>query len=331
MRKSVILFILLLLTIGIANSAPKAAVEKVTYRGWIDSYRITAGVYSIVVVPEIGGRVMEYSINGRNVLFESREEFGKTYPVTKEWHNYGGYMTWLAPQEAWVWPPDPMLDYGKANVEILQSPNGIPVLKITGSPSLASGMMFTKEISLDETGEVVLKQRMHNIGAKKVKYSLWSVTETKAPCFVAFPIKKKSKFENGLLYVVNESKNSRQFMVRKGICITNYLGELGKIGSDTDGPWMLWINDDLAYAKIIPPMVKGKNYPDGGCSVQVFTSQGKPGYVEMEVMGPITDLGPGEGTETVERWRIFQLSQPVTDENRVLKTIDGMRSKKWIP
>ena len=34
------------------------------------------------------------------------EEFGRTYPISSDWRNYGGYKTWVAPQDIWGWPPD---------------------------------------------------------------------------------------------------------------------------------------------------------------------------------------------------------------------------------
>jgi len=326
--------LVLLTAVGImalcAHAEAKVTVQRITYSGWVDSYRLTAGLYSLVVVPEIGGRIMEYSLDGRNVIWENREEYGRIYPITKEWHNYGGYKTWVAPQDSWGWPPDPMLDFGKANVEVLQNPKGLPVLKVIGCPSLSTGVVFTKEIVLNESGEVLLTQRMHDIGGKSVTYSVWDVTQVRTPCFVAFPVKSDSRFPDGISYIMAESRNSRQFNVRDGLCITNYLGEVGKIGSDTDGPWMIWFKSDLAYVKLFGPMEKAQ-YPDGGCSAEVFTSDARLGYVEMEILGPLVQLEPGKQTELIERWRILKLTQPVTDEGRVIKAVNGMKSKGWIP
>lgn len=309
----------------------KVTVERIVYCGWQDSYRITAGAYSIVVVPEIGGRIMEYSLESMNALWENVDEFGKTYPIAKEWHNYGGYKTWVAPQSKWGWPPDPMLDFGKANVEIVENSKGVPTIKITGAASLKSGVMFTKEVSLTESGEVTLKQRMHNISGDTFLGSIWDVTQVGTPCFVVFPIRKQSRIPGGLAYLMGESKSTGQFVRNGDLCITRYLGEAGKIGSDSDGPWMIWFKDDLAYVKLFDPMQRGAQYPDGGCSVEVFTSDKEAGYVEMEILGPLVELEPGDSTELTEKWRIFRLTQPVTSEDRVIKAINGMRGKGWIP
>ncbi|MHB1001762.1 MAG: DUF4380 domain-containing protein [Armatimonadota bacterium] len=326
-----IILVLLLMLLLCSQLCAKVTVQRIVYRGWADSYKLTAEPYNLVVVPEIGGRIMEYSYGGHNVIWEDPDEYGMTYPVAKEWHNFGGSKTWVAPQTLWGWPPDPMMDFGKANVEIRQNPKGLPVIKITGAPSLDLGIVVTREITLDDTGEVTLKQRLHNIGGKTVSCSVWDVTYVKTPGLVAFPVKQKSKFPGGIAYFNAESKNSKQYSVRDNLSITNYMGEQGLIGSDSDGPWMISFQNDLAYVKLFDPMKKGVEYPNNGCSVQVFTSDAKYGYLEMEVFGPVTDIKPGEHTEISEQWRILKLSQPVKDENWVVKAVNGMKGKNWIP
>jgi hypothetical protein len=333
MNKSKILVVVTMaamIAFGTAANA-KVTVERVSYHGWVDSYRLTAGNHSLVVVPEIGGRIMEYSVGGHNVIWENEDEYGRTYPISKDWHNYGGYKTWVAPQESWGWPPDPLIDFGKANVEVLQNPQGLPVLRVTGAPGSDSGLLFIKEISMDENGEVRLKQIMQNIGGKTITNSIWDLTQTRTPCFVAYPLKAHSRFQDGVNYLMSESKNSSQFNVKDGLCIISYQGDVGKVASDSDGPWMAWFSGDLAYVKLFDPMRKGSDYPEGGCSVEVFTSEAKVGYLGMELLGPLVTLKPGAKTEFSETWRIIKLSQPVRDENWIPKTVKGLRGKGLIP
>ena len=325
------LFILALAFMAVSTAQAKVTVEKISYRGWPGSYRLTAGDYSLVVVPEIGGRIMEYSLEGINFLWENESEYGMTYPIKKEWHNFGGYKTWVSPEEYWGWPPDFMLDCGKANVEVLQTAKGLPMLRVIGAPSLSAGLFFSKEITLTESGEIQIKQRMHNIGPKTVQYGIWDVTQVKTPCFVAFPINPDSRFPDGLHYKIAESRNSTQFNFNEGYCITTYKGEPGDICSDSNGPWMLGFRDDLAFVKYFGPMEKDAEYPDGGCSCEVFTSDPKLGYVEMEILGPMIKMPPGGQIELEGRWKLIKLTQSVTNEDRVLKAIKGMRGKGWIP
>lgn len=323
MRLANILAIFLLL-FAVSVSAD-VNVERINYHGWVDSYRVTAGRYSLVVVPEIGGRVMEYSVDGENVIWQNPDEFGRTYPMAAGvWYNYGGYKAWITAKGSWPWPPDPMIDFGKANVQVVQSPGKAPVLRVTGAPSLNTGVMYVKDITLDESGEVTLTQRLRNISKKTVAYSIWAVTQVDAPCFVAFPIAKKSRFSGGVDFQEGTSPQSRQIQVKDGICITDYMGEMGKVGSDSNGPWMVWLKGDLAYVKLFDPMKEHAAYPHGGCSAEVYTSDKALSYAEMELLGPVVKIKPGCQSESVEHWKLMKLSAPVKDVEGVLPAVKSL-------
>lgn len=320
---------ILLLAAG-AMCRAETTIERINYRGWNDSYRMTAEAHSLVVVPEIGGRIMEYSLDGRNVIWENPEEFGKMHDLAKEWRNYGGYKTWVSPQDAWGWPPDPILDRGKANIETFDT-DGRKWLRIIGCPSFETGVAFVKELTLSETGDVTLVQRMRNVTDHKISWGIHDVTQVQTPCFVVFPVRPDSRLEGGFQYLAGDPQKSTQFTVRDGLCITSYHGKTYQISSDSDGPWMVWFKDDLAYVKLFPPMKRDSEYGDRGSSVTVFTSDGKLGYLEMEVLGPITELAPGQETSLTETWRIYRLDYPVKSQYSIPRVIKEMAEKGWIP
>jgi hypothetical protein len=47
----------------------------------------------------------------------------------------------------------------------------------------------------------------------------------------------------------------------------------------------------------------GARYPDGGCNFELFTN---PEFLELETLGPLVELKPGEMAEHVERWWLFE-------------------------
>ena len=49
-------------------------------------------------------------------------------------------------------------------------------------------------------------------------------------------------------------------------------------------------------------VIVGARYPDGGCNFELFTN---PEFLEVETLGPIVELKPGEMAEHVERWWLF--------------------------
>jgi hypothetical protein len=65
------------------------------------------------------------------------------------------------------------------------------------------------------------------------------------------------------------------------------------------------------------------NYPDMGCSAEVFTNQL---MTEIETLGPLTRLAPGESVEHIETWHLLdeisELSTP-TDVRQILDKISA--------
>jgi hypothetical protein len=49
--------------------------------------------------------------------------------------------------------------------------------------------------------------------------------------------------------------------------------------------------------------VAGATYPDFGSSVEVFTNAQ---MLELETLGPLTQLPPGESLSYVERWFLYR-------------------------
>ncbi|MCC6444555.1 MAG: DUF4380 domain-containing protein [Armatimonadetes bacterium] len=324
-------WLLPLIGIGVAQAAlsvatpGKGMVSIVSHRGWRDSYRLAAGKTRLTVVPAIGGRIMEYSLGGKNVFLENPAEIGKVYPYqTRLWYNYGGYKTWNAPASKWTnggWPPDPALDYGPASMEI----TGENSLRIVGAPSLATGLLMIKDVSLDaRTGDVRIVQRIRNISDRSQEWGVWDVTQVRAPCFVVFPVNVKSRFPKGLLYMIEGSEKSRQWTVENGLCIVEYGREGAKIGSDVSEGWMVWFQDRLAYLKRFPALIEGAVYPDQDALAQVFTSGGKPDYIEMEILSPIFRLAPGEEGSLTEEWKLTLLSRPVRSRADILPALRAL-------
>jgi hypothetical protein len=286
----------------------QVSIKQTTYKGWTRSILLEGGDTRIAISPDIGGRIMEFSIEGKNPIWQNPAEYGKVYPITNVWHNYGGYKIWNAPQAVWGWPPDPFLDYGKASVELIDD-----WVKIYGAPSLKAGIMFMKEITLPERGRARIVERMRNISGKEVRWGIWEVTQVETPCFVVFPAEKNSKFPAGLYFFDEQSRKSKQWKIKDGLVIVNYMGEVGKIGLDSKAGWMLYLRDSLAYVKRFP-VIEGQEYPDEGCSVEVYTNAKDLPYLEMEVLSPLVTLKPGEEYSTWEEWYVKVLSNPVRTE-----------------
>jgi len=330
------------------------AITHEPFLGWTDAYRMSNGHAAVSVVPAAGGRVLEFSLDGQQALWVNPGLQGKLFPVPKrptswnDWRNYGGYKLWPAPES--LWPksvgdgPDPFLDGGAASVEVL-SQRG---LRLTGAPSLDMGLLFVRELEMDpQTGVLTVRQRMRNIGPRPVDWSIWDVTQIPAlvkkgppagaafaprrvfdPAWVFFPANPHSPHRNGILPL---GAGQDQWKNEGGLIITEYQGVSGKIGADSPSGWMVGAVGDLAYIKRFPQRRGGASYPDKGSTVEVYTNDKTLPYIEMEVLGPLVRLEPGEETSYPETWALAKLSHPIRRRADVPAAVAELRDRGLLP
>jgi hypothetical protein len=326
------------LALGLNSGVAQDGTVKISHEpflGWADAYRVSNGQVTASVVPAAGGRVLEFSLDGQNVFWVNPSLQGKLFPVPRRpttwsnWRNYGGYKLWPAPQS--LWPrsvgeaPDPFLDGGAASVEQLPGRG----LRLTGAPSLDMGLLFIRELQMDpKTGVLTVQQRLRNIGPRPVEWSIWDVTQIPAPAWVFFPANPDSPHKNG---IIPQGGGQNQWRNEGGLIITEYKGVSGKIGADSPAGWMVGVVGDLAYIKRFPPRRAGATYPDKGSTVEVYTNDRSLPYIEMEVLGPIEHLEPGEETSYPETWALARLARPIGQSAEIPGVVAELRGRGLLP
>src|ERR1039458_8820582 len=73
-------------------------IDKIDYRGWANSWRMSNGEVEVVVTGDVGPRVMRYGFaGGQNFFKEFAGQMGKTGEAT--WQPRGGHRVWIAPED----------------------------------------------------------------------------------------------------------------------------------------------------------------------------------------------------------------------------------------
>jgi len=299
------------------------------------------GLITLAVVPEIGGRVMQYDLDGHPSIYVNPEEIGKRYTPSQQsgWPNYGGYKTWPAPQHRWLtsgggWPPPPNLDFGPYSCRIVTDTPESSVVRLespveTFSKWRCQGLKFERQLTIYRgSTRVRVEQTLTNKGSQKANWAIWDVTQSivahrgKADYgnfWVYFPIRADSRFGQDGYYVMSGDKEDSQWKsnIVPGVSAVQYLHHGGKIGADSDGGWICYVDrkDGYAYAKTFS-FFKDQAYPDSGASVEVFTSAGLP-YLEVEVLSPLVDLAPKQSYTFVENWYATRCEGPILEVNNV--------------
>src|ERR1044071_8500380 len=84
-----------------AHAAEELGVRGVTrdyYSGWEGALMMRGGDCKLVVVPGVGGRVLEWSLNGENIIFQNRAAFGRTLSNSPAGFSPGGAQCDLGPE-----------------------------------------------------------------------------------------------------------------------------------------------------------------------------------------------------------------------------------------
>jgi hypothetical protein len=334
----------LLIALCACSAAGKTSIARIDYKGWKGCWELSNSVVKLIVVPQIGGRIMEYSIGSENVLWQNKAELGivKSSDLGKKWHNYGGYKAWNAPQQRWRAPDyDNYYDYAPAKVEMVRTGQGCEEreekmvgIRITTSPISHLGFRFERDIYLSErTSRVRIIERMRNISDSEIEWSIWDVTQVNAPCWIAFPLHITNDDPQGWRRLLGpEYPDPHQVTALGNVGILKYAGAIDKIGSSSPEGWMVYIKDRVAYIKQWSVRTVDAVYPDGGCNLEIFTAdKAMGGYVEMEVLGPIVKLKPGETAQLVEDWFLSRLNGSAAAPDDVMERLKLLQRRGLLP
>src|SRR5918912_4599559 len=86
----------LILTLAMTIEAA-VTIEKTSYAGWPNCYRVTNGEVELIVTTDVGPRVIRYAfVGGQNIFKEFKEQLGRS--GEKEWQARGGHRIWISPE-----------------------------------------------------------------------------------------------------------------------------------------------------------------------------------------------------------------------------------------
>jgi hypothetical protein len=332
-RKFVFILIFISCFSAVAGLAPAAEVRTSSYRGW-KSLAMDNGLVRLQFVPEIGGRIMQFSLGADEFFFVNAQLAGQMPPPSHlgpggAWLNYGGDKLWPAPQgkgspEAWPGPPDVVLDAGPYECTV-QEPSGkvVSVFLLSGKDD-RSGIQFSRLVRVEDgSTHVGFDTYMKNIDTKSRRWGIWSHTQLDGgklngkvfnPLMKAWcPVNPQSHFPNGFNFMFGPKDNpSFQSNFLPGLLRVEYQYKVGKIGMDSHTGWVASVNGATG-AVFVQRFVfePGKEYPDGA-SVEFWhnglgtvISGGKertfkndpaenPFVFESELLSPFAKLQPGE-------------------------------------
>ena len=324
-----------------------ATVEELNFHGW-DAVRLSNGLVEAVCVPEIGGRLMQFSLDSHDYLFMNPDLLGKRFTYEQHagdgtilhWKNYGGDKTWPAPQGwdgdgQWPGPPDPVLDSGRYDYNT-QSSGGRAGVVMTSPPDERCGLRIRREISLDcRSSRLRLDLAFENISSRTIRWSIWDVAQLTCAsadgalnddCWLFIPTDPDRQPPYDIMF--GDDNPQYQLHAETGLLAVQYRGMVGKIGVHSAAGWIAFADARSGFALCMQfPYQPDAEYPDNGATVECWTeSPGapspipirSPGYIlEAEVLSPLYTLQPGEIATQRVIWSAAACPAPIVDVGEV--------------
>jgi len=303
------------------------SLQPVTYKGW-DAWRLERGPLALVLVPQIGGRIMGVQWHDQELSFVNPECEGRIQDVTAiaDVHEckrrlgfllWGGDKTWLAPQSRWT-DDVPFIDLDSGAYEFAWDDRAGTVT-MTSPVCRETGVQIERTITVGEQpGAWSLVHTLHNRSQGEVSWAPWDVSMVVRPATVYLPTRAGSDFPQGLRTFENEGASSelRDEVVSfvDGVAVISCSDALKfKYGVDSEVGSVLAVIEAgprgaIGFRKSVP-VYHPQPYASG-CVVEVFNSEDYP-YLELELHGPVVALAPNKSFSLAESATVFDLEQPL--------------------
>jgi hypothetical protein len=290
------------------RAARSTRIERITYHGWTNSLRLASDRAEVVVVPAIG-RIMSFRLlEGENVLWEDCSLDAKRGDSSgREWVNFGGDKSWPAPEAEWSrytgrkqWMPPSAFDALPVEGSVT---NGQVVLTSPVDPHY--GVRTVRRITLSGA-ELSVETTYERISGEPSKMAVWVITQFKDPVAVYVPVPENSKFPDGH-YKFGKEPWPQLKPQGSLIEITRDPKTAHKMGSDARS--LVWVGEK-EICLVAPWPAKGEEYPDKGASAEVYTNPDPKKYVELETLGPLSLLKPGDRISHGQHYTLRRRSEP---------------------
>lgn len=298
------------------------------YNNWNKTALVVENDYiELVILPEIGGRVIHYGFAGDEYMFVNYDKIDESFDPDVDnygpWNGsvgYGGYKVWPAPQSKWNWPPPPHLAWGPYSYEVEHSSADSVVIYLESEEEteLTPGLVFTRRYRVYKNStKVTVEQTIINKNSSAQEWSIWDVTQAVVQhgddadysnFNVYFPVNKNDLWasDNSMLTDVTNIDNT--------ISAFNFDGTSGKLFSFLDSGWACFVDerDSQTYTKLFS--IETGDFPDDGANFEIYAGGN---YIEIEVLSPIVNLAANSGTYTYnEEWYAANLNGPILNTNK---------------
>jgi hypothetical protein len=271
---------------------------------------IHLGPVAVDYAIDAGPRILGYARHGGPQLFASLPTQALEHPAIGKYRLLGGHRLWRAPERpAITYAPD-----DGAKMAVTEFTDG---LSISGAPE-PDGL--TKTISLTQRGQyTVVDHELHNQGPDPVRCAPWAITQLATGGVAILPQTQSATDPDGVLpnrYLVawpytDWSHPEIEFLPDSVHIHGSDRPYPTKVGQPNQRGWIAYSSDGEIFIKWTTCNDDSNEYVDFGATMQCYRDQR---FVEIETLGALSTLEPGQKTLHREIWLLFPAGDEPTEE-----------------
>ena len=285
-------------------------IQKISYRGWPNCWRLSNGLIEAVVTADVGPRVIRFGFAGGPNEFK---EVAATLGLRggRAWRSYGGHRLWHAPEDRKL---SYIPDNSPVAVELIKGG-----LRFVQDTEKASGLRKEMELFMGAGPKLQVAYRLRNMGKRPSPRAPWVLTVMAAggraivplPPYAPHPQKLWSQ-QHLVLWPFTEMNDPRWTWGNKYIQLRQdrRRSRSQKVGLAGPGNWAAYLRRGHLFIKKFKSLA-GQPYPDRGCSTEIFTDSE---MLELESLAPLVPIQPGKAALHVEDWHLFRAVPAFRDD-----------------
>jgi len=258
--------------------------------------RVVLGDYTLAIPTSYGPRILDLSWQGHPSLFVHLDDSVALEGPEGSYPLRGGHRLWAAPEVAQV---TYVSDDRRCEVS-----EGEDTVTVTGAVDSAG---LQKAVTIRESGgRLVVEHELVNRGEAARRVAPWAITQLRLGGVAICPLppdpEKAPQADRSLvLWPYTDLSDTRFGWRRDAVVLRAEAGPQIKVGTGPAPRRLGYFLDGQLFVKEIPSARAEAAHADRGAVAQVYCNDR---FLELESLGPLVTLEPGETAAHEETWRV---------------------------